>query len=323
MLPIQGPPGTGKTFTGSHMILELVKAGKKVGVTAVGHETIRNVLRAVCEHAASQGLTDFQCLHKGKPKDDNPEALHAIDDNDRIAQLFATDAYRLLGGTAWCGRRPDFEQSVDVLFVDEAGQMSLANVLAVARRRAQPGAARRPAAARAAAAERATRGQRGASALYHVLDGEDTMPADKGLFLHRDAAAASGHREVHVRGRSTRARSSSFPGLERQAMLRAGRIDAVAARQAPGSCYVPVAHDGQSGAIAGRGRGDRDARRAPDEPTACATTSDDEEAPLTQRRPHDRRAVQRAGHGARGAAARRCGSAPSTSSRVRRRRSSS
>ena len=83
------------------MILELVKAGKKVGVTAVGHETIRNVLRAVCEHAAAQGLADFQCLHKGKPKDDNPEALHAIDDNDRIAQLFASDAYRLLGGTSW------------------------------------------------------------------------------------------------------------------------------------------------------------------------------------------------------------------------------
>ena len=93
VLPIQGPPGTGKTFTGAHMILELVKAGKKVGVTAVGHETIRNVLRAVCEHAATQGLTEFQCLHKGKPKDENPEALHAIDDNDRIAALFATDSY--------------------------------------------------------------------------------------------------------------------------------------------------------------------------------------------------------------------------------------
>ena len=131
VLPIQGPPGTGKTFTGSHMILELVKAGKKVGVTAVGHETIRNVLRAVCEHAAEQGLTDFQCLHKGKPKDDNPEALHAIDNNDRIASLFATDSYRLLGGTSWLWANERFRDSVDVLFIDEAGQMSLADVLAV------------------------------------------------------------------------------------------------------------------------------------------------------------------------------------------------
>jgi uncharacterized protein len=37
----------------------------------------------------------------------------------------------VLGGTAWLWSRPEFGKSVDVLFVDEAGQMSLANVLAV------------------------------------------------------------------------------------------------------------------------------------------------------------------------------------------------
>ena len=184
MLPIQGPPGTGKTFTGSHMILELVKAGKKVGVTAVGHETIRNVLRAVCEHAAEQGLADFQCLHKGKPKDDSPEALHAIDDNDRIAQLFATDAYRLLGGTSWLWANDRFRDSVDVLFIDEAGQMSLADVLAVSagakslvllgdpQQLEQPQQASHPPGA-------------GASALEHLFGGAKTIAADRGLFLHQ------------------------------------------------------------------------------------------------------------------------------------------
>src|SRR5689334_15660506 len=58
-------------------------------------------------------------------------ALHAIDDNDRIAQLFATHAYRLLGGTSWLWANDRFRDSVDVLFIDEAGQMSLADVLAV------------------------------------------------------------------------------------------------------------------------------------------------------------------------------------------------
>ncbi len=184
VLPIQGPPGTGKTFTGSHMILELVKAGKKVGVTAVGHETIRNVLRAVCEHAAEQGLTDFQCLHKGKPKDDNPEALHAIDDNDRIASLFATDAYRLLGGTSWLWANERFRDSVDVLFIDEAGQMSLADVLAVSagakslvllgdpQQLEQPQQASHPPGA-------------AASALEHLLGGTKTIASDRGLFLHQ------------------------------------------------------------------------------------------------------------------------------------------
>ena len=37
----------------------------------------------------------------------------------------------VLGGTAWLWARPEFADAVDVLFVDEAGQMSLANVLAV------------------------------------------------------------------------------------------------------------------------------------------------------------------------------------------------
>ena len=46
VLPIQGPPGSGKTFTGAHMIVELVKNGKKVGVTAVSHKVISNLLKA-------------------------------------------------------------------------------------------------------------------------------------------------------------------------------------------------------------------------------------------------------------------------------------
>src|SRR5262249_20633284 len=33
VLPIQGPPGAGKTYVGARMICELVKAGKRVGVT--------------------------------------------------------------------------------------------------------------------------------------------------------------------------------------------------------------------------------------------------------------------------------------------------
>jgi uncharacterized protein len=240
VLPIQGPPGTGKTFTGSHMILELVKAGKKVGVTAVGHETIRNVLRNVCKHAAEQGLAGFQCLHKGKPKDDNPETLHAIDDNDRIAQLFGTDAYRLLGGTSWLWANERFRDSVDVLFIDEAGQMSLADVLAVAagakslvllgdpQQLEQPQQASHPPGA-------------GASALEHLLGGTKTIAPDRGLFLHLtrrlhpDICAFTA--EAFYEGRL-----KSVPSLERQAVLaRAGSAAEVLGSS--GLVCVPVEHD--------------------------------------------------------------------------------
>ncbi len=240
VLPIQGPPGTGKTFTGSHMILELVKAGKKVGVTAVGHETIRNVLRAVCEHAAAQGLRDFQCLHKGKPKDDNPEALHAIENNDRIASLFATDSYRLLGGTSWLWANERFRGSVDVLFIDEAGQMSLADVLAASagakslvllgdpQQLEQPQQASHPPGA-------------GAAALEHLLGGTKTIASDRGLFLNQTRRLhpliCEFTAEAFYENRLT-----SVAGLERQAVL-APPSSAAAALGTAGLVYVPVQHD--------------------------------------------------------------------------------
>jgi predicted RecB family nuclease len=278
VLPIQGPPGTGKTFTGSHMILELVKAGKKVGVTAVGHETIRNLLRAVCQRAAEQGLADFRCLHKGKAKEDNPEELHAIDDNDRVAALFATGEHRLLGGTSWLWANERFRDSVDVLFIDEAGQMSLADVLAVSagakslvllgdpQQLEQPQQASHPPGA-------------GASALEHLLDGAKTIASDRGLFLHQTRRL---HPDIcrFTAEAFYENRLTSAAGLERQAVL-APPGSAAAGLGSSGLVYVPVEHDAWQS-------------RAPEEVEAIAAlvaaltadgvryrNADDEEAPLT------------------------------------------
>jgi hypothetical protein len=54
-VPIQGPPGTGKTFTGAHMIRTLVNAGLRVGVTAMSHAAIDNLMGAVVERFESRG----------------------------------------------------------------------------------------------------------------------------------------------------------------------------------------------------------------------------------------------------------------------------
>ena len=51
VLPIQGPPGAGKTYTGARMITSLVRAGKKVGITALSHKVIRNLLDEVVKAA--------------------------------------------------------------------------------------------------------------------------------------------------------------------------------------------------------------------------------------------------------------------------------
>lgn len=52
VLAIQGPPGTGKTYSGGVMICDLVAAGKRVGVTALSHAAIANLLKAVRKEAA-------------------------------------------------------------------------------------------------------------------------------------------------------------------------------------------------------------------------------------------------------------------------------
>ena len=54
-LPVQGPPGSGKTFTGARMIVELVKRGKRVGVSAVSHKVIDNLLRSALERRRAKG----------------------------------------------------------------------------------------------------------------------------------------------------------------------------------------------------------------------------------------------------------------------------
>jgi uncharacterized protein len=237
VLPIQGPPGTGKTFTGSHMIVDLIRAGKKIGVTAVSHEVIRNLLGCCIDVAHEKGLEDFRCLHKGKAKEPSPGRLHAFDDYKRIHALFDGGGYELLGGTAWLWARPDFAESVDVLFIDEAGQMSLADVLAVAggarslvllgdpQQLEQPQQASHPPGT-------------GASALEHILGTRKTIPDTAGLFLqqtrrlHPDICAFTA--ELFYENRL-----SAVPGLERQAIAGVPRFPEA------GLVYVPVVHEGR------------------------------------------------------------------------------
>jgi reverse gyrase len=60
---IVGPPGAGKTFTGARMICELVRRGKKVGITANSHKVIRNLIDATIKAADELGIS-LQCCQK-------------------------------------------------------------------------------------------------------------------------------------------------------------------------------------------------------------------------------------------------------------------
>ena len=181
-LAIQGPPGSGKTFTGARMIAALVKAGKRVGVTATGHKVIRNLLRAVAAEAAEQHLT-VRLGHKpSEPGEHGQDGIRDFEENADALQAIANRSVHVLGGTAWMWSREEFAHAVDVLFIDEAGQMSLANALAVSGAASNLVLLGDP-----QQLEQPQKGSHpdgvGVSVLDYILDGQQTMPADRGLFL--------------------------------------------------------------------------------------------------------------------------------------------
>ena len=82
---IQGPPGTGKTWTGARLITELMRRGRRVGVTATSHKAIHNLLDEVERAAAEEGLR-FRGLKKASAGNDESRYDSAFDqqrDRDR------------------------------------------------------------------------------------------------------------------------------------------------------------------------------------------------------------------------------------------------
>ena len=139
VLAIQGPPGSGKTFTGAHMIVALARAGKKVGVTANSHKVIGNLLDNVATVDAKTRDAGTAPVRIGqKPKDGQQpasSAAAAVATTPDVAARLAGDELDVVGAVAWtwCAESMTGPAPVlDVLVVDEAGQMSLANVLACA-----------------------------------------------------------------------------------------------------------------------------------------------------------------------------------------------
>ena len=79
---ILGPPGSGKTYTGAQMICELVRRGKKIGVTALSHKVIRNLLNAVVEAAEKKDIEGVRCMHREKEGEESDGVAVARKDND-------------------------------------------------------------------------------------------------------------------------------------------------------------------------------------------------------------------------------------------------
>jgi predicted RecB family nuclease len=184
VLPIQGPPGTGKTYAGAHMACALVRAGRRVGVTGTSHKVIRHLIETIIEVAKEETLP-IKCIQKiGEDDDSNGEdiGIATSTSNADVLDALKTGAATIAGGTVWMWARPEFREAVDVLIVDEAGQISLANVLAGGQAAHSLVLLGDP-----QQLEQPLKGSHptgtDVSVLQHVLGSNQTIPDDRGLFL--------------------------------------------------------------------------------------------------------------------------------------------
>jgi len=129
-LTIQGPPGAGKTYTAKHVIAELIKTSAKIGVTSNSHKAINHLLLETKEYCKQQGINGtFACT---KETDVNLQSANIILLKNADLINHATSSC-VLGTTAWGFSRDDMVNQLDYLFIDEAGQVSVANLVAMSR----------------------------------------------------------------------------------------------------------------------------------------------------------------------------------------------
>lgn len=252
VLPIQGPPGTGKTYLTARVILSLVRKGARIGITSNSHEAIRNVLMG-CLSALQDEDADLalDLVHKTSGEDDGYAEdcpVRRTTSNDEAA-----GGMHVVGATAWFFTRDDNVQAFDWLFVDEAGQVSLANMAAMgraARNIVLVGDPRQlPQVIQGAHPAPAN-----LSCLEWMQGDHATVPSDRGIFL---STTWRMHPDVcrFISDQIYEGRLRSYPDTARQAVSGTPFPEA-------GAFWMPVPHEGN-------------AQVSPEEVAAiCAATAD-------------------------------------------------
>ena len=231
VLALQGPPGTGKTHLAAQMIDALAKAGKRIGVTAVSHKVIANLLSRVRENSDHARTVAHRTDDKVDLFSNQCERLRST--KGIVKALFNG---KVVGGTAWAWSKPRLEGELDYLFIDEAGQMSLAMALAAGRSAKNIILLGDP--------QQLEQPQRGAhpegaevAALKHYIARQPTIAPDRGLFLdktwrlHPDICRFTS--EEYYEGRLR-----SRDGLDQQRLSGLGRFSG------NGLFFLPVSHTG-------------------------------------------------------------------------------
>lgn len=179
VLTIQGPRGSGKTYTAKHIIAELLKQGKRIGISSNSHKAINHLLINTVEYCKKSGISAYFAYTKETDESLTQLGIAIVENKSIVDNLRPAC---LIGTTAWGFARPDLENMFDYLFIDEAGQVSLANLIAMSRatkniilmgdqmQLGQPSQGNHPE-------------ESGTSILDYLLHTTPTIPESMGIFL--------------------------------------------------------------------------------------------------------------------------------------------
>ena len=187
-LCIQGPPGAGKTFTARNVIGDLMAKGKRVGVSSNSHKAIVNLMDGVADYLIQNDIAGNLIKIGGSEEDPifDKKNVFFKKDAKAVGNDF-NDVSICVGGTAWlfCNSLLTEKEGIkkfDYLFIDEAGQVSVANLVGMSRiakniilmgdqmQLGQPSQGSHP-------------DESGQSILDYLLQDKSTIPPDMGIFL--------------------------------------------------------------------------------------------------------------------------------------------
>ena len=239
-LCIQGPPGAGKSFTGMHVIAELVRLDKKIGITSNSHKAINNLLLSVAKLCNEKGIKAHCCCAKDTDKELAEAGVELIKNPDLASHV---QPGCVLGTTAWGFTRDDMVGELDYLFIDEAGQVSIANLVGMSRsatnlvikgdqmQLGQPIQGKHP-------------GASGQSVLEYLLQDHATIPPELGVFLGKTFRM---HPEVNqfISDAVYEGRLHTDPDNIRQVVQVPKDYKGPLNKEA-GIIYIPVEHEGNS-----------------------------------------------------------------------------
>lgn len=242
-LCVQGPPGTGKTYYSARAILALASQGKRVGISSNSHKAIENLLDELGKAALEAGI-EIEAAKIGS--DSTGATLRFSNPNIRqfkkLPSQAKLDKIQVLAATAWVFARSEFSGSFDYLFIDEAGQVSLANMLAMAAaaknivlvgdqlQLEQPVKGSHP-------------GESGLSSLEYLLAESATIKPERGIFLSKS-------RRMHphlcslVSSAVYEGRLKADPRTEERKLIVSSTLNHLG--KTSGLLYLPVEHTGNT-----------------------------------------------------------------------------